>query len=278
MKKKQSKKMNQLKYLVLIPVLASMLFYTSCAETASNEVSASKLQLQTRYSIKEGKLVGKEGTKDTYLDSYLGMEAPTGANEVAFEKLSTEEQDEFNLLKAKFDERFKDKPEFNGMVSFKFYKMSNGRNATAMFFNFEKLKAREESRVNNSTSKDLGVTIKTETEDVSFMIIDKAPTFPGCESGDKDCFSKEVQKHFSRNFNADLPNQLGLEAGRKRIFIGFKIDKEGNVVDVNARAPHKDLKEEVIAVMNSLPKMIPGEHEGKRVGVKYSIPVSIIVN
>ena len=115
-------------------------------------------------------------------------------------------------------------------------------------------------------------------EEVSFMTIDKVPTFPGCASGDKDCFSKEVQKHFSRNFNADLPNQLGLEAGRKRIFIGFKIDKEGNVVDVNARAPHKDLKEEVIAVMNSLPKMIPGEHEGKRVGVKYSIPVSIIVN
>ncbi len=70
---------------------------------------------------------------------------------------------------------------------------------------------------------------------------------------------------------------LGLEAGKKRVFIGFKIDKEGNVVNVAARAPHPKIKEEVIRVMNTLPKMIPGEDDGKKVVVKYSIPFTILV-
>jgi len=112
---------------------------------------------------------------------------------------------------------------------------------------------------------------------VYYLIIDKAPTFPGCESGDKDCFSKMVQNHFSENFDAKMVNGLGLSAGNKRVFIGFKIDKEGNVIDVQARAPHIDIKEEVLSVMSSLPKMIPGEQDGEAIAVKYSILFTIIV-
>ncbi len=117
-------------------------------------------------------------------------------------------------------------------------------------------------------------------EDVSFMIIEDVPVFPGCK-GDKtalkSCFSKMVQKHFSRKFDADLPNQLGLDAGRKKVFIGFKIDRNGNVVNIQARAPHPKIKKEVVKVMKMLPKMKPGRQRGKAVGVKYSIPFTLIV-
>ncbi|MDB2571113.1 energy transducer TonB [Polaribacter sp.] len=117
-------------------------------------------------------------------------------------------------------------------------------------------------------------------EDVSFMIIEDVPVFPGCK-GDKaalkTCFSKMVQKHFSRKFDADLPNELGLDAGRKKVFIGFKIDRNGNVVNIQARAPHPKIKKEVVKVMKMLPKMKPGRQRGKAVGVKYSIPFTLIV-
>merc|ERR1711916_14422 len=109
-------------------------------------------------------------------------------------------------------------------------------------------------------------------EDVSFMIIEDVPVFPGCKGSKaelKKCFSKKVQKHFSRKFDSDLPNELGLSPGRKRVFIGFKIDKTGNIVNVNARAPHPKIKSEVIKVMKQLPKMKPGRQRGKPVGVKY---------
>ncbi|TMM30507.1 energy transducer TonB [Polaribacter aestuariivivens] len=117
-------------------------------------------------------------------------------------------------------------------------------------------------------------------EDVSFMIIEDVPVFPGC-SGDKqelkDCFSRMVQKHFTRKFDAELPNELGLSSGKKKVFIGFKIDRNGNIVDVNARAPHPKIKDEVIKVMKLLPKMKPGKQRGKPVGVKYSIPFTLLV-
>lgn len=117
-------------------------------------------------------------------------------------------------------------------------------------------------------------------EDVSFMIIEDVPVFPGCKGNKEElkrCFSKKVQKHFSRKFDADLPNELGLSAGRKRVFIGFKIDKNGYIVNVKARAPHPKIKSEVVKVMKQLPKMKPGRQRGKPVGVKYSIPFTLIV-
>ena len=117
-------------------------------------------------------------------------------------------------------------------------------------------------------------------EDVSFMIIEDVPVFPGCKGNKaalKACFSKMVQKHFSRKFDADLPNELGLDAGRKKVFIGFKIDRNGKVVNIQARAPHPKIKKEVVKVMKMLPKMKPGRQRGKAVGVKYSIPFTLIV-
>lgn len=117
-------------------------------------------------------------------------------------------------------------------------------------------------------------------EDVNFMIIEDVPTYPGCSGNNqerKDCFSQMVQKHFGKKFNADLPNELGLSPGKKRVFIGFKIDKNGNVVDIQTKAPHPKIKDEVEKVMSQLPKMKPGKQRGKPVGVKYSIPFTLIV-
>ena len=117
-------------------------------------------------------------------------------------------------------------------------------------------------------------------EDVNFMIIEDVPTYPGCSGNNqerKDCFSRMVQKHFGKKFNADLPNELGLSPGKKKVFIGFKIDKNGNVVDIQTKAPHPKIKDEGEKVMSQLPKMKPGKQRGKPVGVKYSIPFTLIV-
>jgi hypothetical protein len=94
---------------------------------------------------------------------------------------------------------------------------------------------------------------------VNFMRIETVPMFPGCDIGDKDRFSKMVQKYFSRNFDAKLPNSLVLSAGNKRVFIGFKEAVNGDIINVQARAPQVKIKEEVIRVMCSLPKILPGK-------------------
>ncbi|TVZ56526.1 outer membrane transport energization protein TonB (TC 2.C.1.1.1) [Lutibacter sp. Hel_I_33_5] len=116
--------------------------------------------------------------------------------------------------------------------------------------------------------------------DVNFMVIENVPVFPGCKGSNTElrkCFSKKVQKHFTRKFDAELPNELGLSPGRKRVSIQFVIDRSGKVTNIMARAPHPKIKKEVLKVMNKLPKMTPGKQRGKPVGVKYAIPFTLIV-
>ncbi|MEI6864522.1 energy transducer TonB [Flavicella sp.] len=118
-------------------------------------------------------------------------------------------------------------------------------------------------------------------EDVPFAIIEDVPVFPGCEKGTKAekkaCFSKKISRHINRKFNSGLAADLGLSAGRKRIIVMFKIDKNGDVVDIQARAPHPRLVKETERVVKTLPKMIPGKQRGRPVGVSYSLPIVFIV-
>ncbi|PKP29416.1 MAG: energy transducer TonB, partial [Bacteroidetes bacterium HGW-Bacteroidetes-18] len=117
-------------------------------------------------------------------------------------------------------------------------------------------------------------------EDVPFAIIEDVPVFPGCKGSKaelKECLQDKIAKHVNSKFNADLASDLGLTPGIKKIFVMFKIDKTGNITDVQARAPHKRLEAEAIRVVESLPKMIPGKQRGRPVGVKYSLPIAFKV-
>ena len=117
-------------------------------------------------------------------------------------------------------------------------------------------------------------------EDVPFTIIEDVPVFPGCKRNKtelKACFNKKMQKHFQKKFDADLPNDLGLSPGKKRIIMLFKIDKSGDIVGIRAKAPHPKLQKEAIRIIKLLPKMTPGRQRGKPVGVKYTLPMRIDV-
>lgn len=117
-------------------------------------------------------------------------------------------------------------------------------------------------------------------EDVPFVLIEDAPVFPGCKGNNnalKTCFNKKMQQHFLKKFDANLPNELGLFPGRKKLTMLFKIDKTGKIIDVRVVAPHPKLQKEATRVINLLPKMKPGMQRGKPVGVKYTLPMSVVV-
>ncbi|MDP2067628.1 MAG: energy transducer TonB [Lutibacter sp.] len=124
------------------------------------------------------------------------------------------------------------------------------------------------------------VTVKEEeevVEDVAFVVIENVPIYPGCKGNNSElraCFSDQITKFVAEKFNAELASELGLTPGSiQKIFVVFKIDKNGYITDINARAPHKKLQEEAIRVINLLPKMTPGMQRGKPVGVKYGLPI-----
>tara|TARA_R110001632_G_scaffold44744_2_gene113619 strand:- start:3523 stop:4254 length:732 start_codon:yes stop_codon:yes gene_type:complete len=119
-------------------------------------------------------------------------------------------------------------------------------------------------------------------EDV-FLIdfVENVPVFPGCKGSNqelKNCFNKKIQKHFQRKFNSDLPNELGLSPGKKRVIMIFKIDKIGNIIDIMTKSPHPKLDKEAARIIKLLPKMKPGLQQGKPVGVKYTLPMRIDVD
>ncbi|WP_428743646.1 energy transducer TonB [Tenacibaculum sp.] len=117
-------------------------------------------------------------------------------------------------------------------------------------------------------------------EDVPFAIIEEVPVFPGCtgtKAQKKACLNEKLQKHVQRNFNAELANELGLSPGKKRIYVQFKIDKDGSITNVVARAPHPRLKQEAERVAKKIPKMEPGRQRGRPVRVGYTLPITFNV-
>jgi len=117
-------------------------------------------------------------------------------------------------------------------------------------------------------------------EDVPFAIIEDAPVFPGCKgtkAQKKQCLQDKIKKHVNRKYNTGLAGDLGLDPGKKRVYVQFKISKTGSITDVRARGPHARLEKEAIRVVKLLPKMIPGKQRGRPVGVKYTLPVTLLV-
>ena len=114
-------------------------------------------------------------------------------------------------------------------------------------------------------------------EDVAFVVIENVPIYPGCKGSNSElraCFSDKIAKFVAEKFNIELASDLGLTPGSiQKIFVVFKIDKNGNITDINARAPHKKLQDEALRVINLLPKMTPGMQRGRPVGVKYGLPI-----
>ncbi|WP_047548182.1 energy transducer TonB [Psychroserpens sp. Hel_I_66] len=113
--------------------------------------------------------------------------------------------------------------------------------------------------------------------DVPFNVIENVPIFPGCENekgneAKKQCMSDNITKFVGKKFNTELAGDLGL-SGRQRINVIFKIDKTGNIVGIQARAPHPGLEKEAKRVIGLLPRMKPGKQRGKPVNVPYSLPI-----
>ena len=113
-------------------------------------------------------------------------------------------------------------------------------------------------------------------EDVPFRVIEMVPVYPGC-TGNRAalsaCLEQRIREHIAANFNADLAQDLGLAPGKMRIFVQFVIDKNGTIVSIRSRAPHKSLEKEAIRVVKSIPKMQAGTQRGKPVGVRYNLPI-----
>ena len=115
----------------------------------------------------------------------------------------------------------------------------------------------------------------------SFHFVDKQPRFKGVvkrvnETWEKN-FERKMNEFVTKNFDFSTTENLGLSEGKKRMFTRIAIDTLGNVTNIETRAPHPRLKEELKKLFEKLPRFIPGKHNGKNVSVRYIIPITFMV-
>ena len=230
--KNKSKQVLKLKYLLLIPVLLSMLVYTSCEKSET---------------IIEGK--------------------PS-------EGLLKQKSEDLKLIEARLNKLFDELGKSTKLTDEQSKRVQEVKEELYLYL----VKKREESFI----SKDISSVPLSEIElakGVPFAIIDQTPVFPGCEDAidQKKCLQESISNHIAQNFDKSIAKPLALEAGKKKIYVQFTIDKNGMITDAKARGPHEALEEEAMKAINELPKMQPGEQNGKKVDVKYTLPISFEV-
>ncbi|MDN3595489.1 M56 family metallopeptidase [Zunongwangia endophytica] len=114
--------------------------------------------------------------------------------------------------------------------------------------------------------------------DVPFSVIEEVPVFPGCEDlktneARKSCMSEKVQHFIVDNFDLGVGEEILEEGKTARIITQFRIDENGNVRDIKARASHPDLENEAKRAISLMPQMKPGKQRGVATSVMYSLPI-----
>ncbi|WP_299185989.1 M56 family metallopeptidase [uncultured Aquimarina sp.] len=228
LQKSKSKKVYLLKYLLIIPIISSMLIYSSCSED-SRTIENKEVPLTTLTQRAES-LLSKINSEGTY---------------------SEDSQKLFSIL------------------------MQDMGNISEDQLKSEKMEVFQ-NLIQTITKLTPKITQKEEIEGVPFMKADVVPIHPDCThlTGEdaKKCFSEKISQHIGKEFDTKIGNEIGLN-GRLRIYARFKINKNGEIEDIQSRGPHKRLEEETLRVINTLPKMTPGMKDGKPVSVLYSLPI-----
>ncbi|MBD3591204.1 energy transducer TonB [Bacteroides sp. GM023] len=108
------------------------------------------------------------------------------------------------------------------------------------------------------------VEIEKVEEDVIHVTAEFMPEFPGGTAA--------LMKYLGTNIKYPTISQ---EMGSKgRVIVQFVVDKDGTITNPTvARGVDAYLDKEAIRVVSSMPKWKPGVQNGKKVRVKYTVPV-----
>ena len=106
---------------------------------------------------------------------------------------------------------------------------------------------------------------KTPEPEQVFTAVEQMPTFPGGDA--------ELMKYLSSHIN--YPPMAMENNIQGRVIVQFVVTKSGKVGEVKVvRGVDRDLDNEAVRVVKSLPDFIPGRMNGQAVNVWYTLPVT----
>ena len=135
----------------------------------------------------------------------------------------------------------------------------------------ENVKVVDYRKINNSdeslqrnTSEEQPLNSNDNQEKFVFLSVEKMPEFPGGDVA--------LLKWINENLN--YPTIAAENGVQGRVSCTFVVQADGSVSDAEVVRPlDTNLDKEAVRVLSTLPKFIPGEQRGKKVAVKYSVPV-----
>ena len=102
-------------------------------------------------------------------------------------------------------------------------------------------------------------------KDKVYTSVDKAPDFPGGVQKFYDFLGKNIK----------YPEQMKQKKVEGKVFVTFVIEKDGSISNIKIlREPGYGSGKESVRVMKLSPKWIPGEQNGKKVRVQYTLPIT----
>ena len=113
--------------------------------------------------------------------------------------------------------------------------------------------------------------------------VSEYPIHPECEkyknrAEQQKCLMEKTAEHIGQNLNTEEVGKSNLPPGEYKIFVFFEIDSLGNVANIQARGPNRELEKEAIRVVSMLPQIEPAkDSKGNRINVKYALPITMIV-
>jgi protein TonB len=98
---------------------------------------------------------------------------------------------------------------------------------------------------------------------------DIEPSFPGGEGAMMNWVAANVTY-------PELCREMGIGG---MVYTEFVVNTDGSICLVkNLQSPHDDLSKEAMRVVNKMPKWIPGEQAGKKVRVRFTLPINFVHN
>lgn len=111
----------------------------------------------------------------------------------------------------------------------------------------------------------IGDKIEIEAHNGIYDVTEQMPNFPGGMS---------QLKSFIQN-NLHYPVDAVKDGTEGRVILTFVVEKDGSLTDIKvAKSVSPSLDKEAVRIVKSMPEWIPGKHEGKKVRVKYPLPIS----
>ncbi len=280
LQKSRSKKVWQLKYFLLLPVIMGMLFYTSC-ERGSKEVIDNTIVVKSIENLSgsdEDEVYSKLiDLSKSFADWTLTVKDESSSMRFA-------PSNDGSYISGPNNEKINARVVYYSNFGEEAQKDDDQKNIESQYYDL----LVERDRLEKSSGQDIRIIKNLDLQlaalkdklnqggssNISFTNIDEVPIFPGCEdaSDTRECFVRMIQRHVSKNFRyPEAAQEKGIQG---KVYANFIIDEQGNITEIKKRGPDESLEDEVERIIMRLPKMVAGKHAGKAVRVPFSLPIT----